>query len=113
MHEFDMTKSMLDLVLQQTEEAGAREVETINLVIGEMTGIVDENVRFYFNQLSRGTIAEGASLSFKVVPITARCSGCDKSFPLEESNWICPYCGNKDVKIISHEELIIESIEVN
>ena len=113
MHEFSITKSMLGLVLQQAEKAGAREVEKINLVIGEMTGVVDENVKFYFNLLSKGTMAERASLSLKMVPMTVQCRGCDKSFPLEESGWTCPYCGNSGVKIISGQELIVESIDIN
>jgi len=113
MHELDITKRMLDLVLQQAEEAGARKVENINLVIGEMTGVVDENVRFYFHQLSKETIAEGASLSFKIAPVAVQCSSCDKSFPSEEPSQICPHCGNSGVKIKFNQELVVKSIDIN
>jgi len=112
MHELAITKSMLDLVLEQAERAGAKEVVKINLVIGEMTGVVEECVQFYFDFLGQGTIAEGAALSFKMVPVTARCQGCDKLFEIKEFDWACPYCQSNNMEIISGKELFVESIEV-
>ena len=112
MHELAITQSMLDLVLEQAKKAEAKEVERVNLVVGEMTGVVDECVQFYFTLLSKGTIAEGAALSFKMVPATARCRGCDKSFQPKEFDWACPHCGNHSVEIIAGRELFVESIEV-
>ncbi len=60
MHEFAITQSMLELVLEQAKEAGTKKVEKINLIIGEMSGYVEESVRFYFDFLSKGTIAAWA-----------------------------------------------------
>ncbi|GAH53158.1 unnamed protein product [marine sediment metagenome] len=40
MHELAITQNMLDLVLEKAGEAEAKEVKRINLVIGEMTGVV-------------------------------------------------------------------------
>ena len=112
MHELAITKSMLDLVLEQAEKAEAKEVEKINLVIGEMCGVVDDCVQFYFNFLSQGTIAEGATLSFTMVPTMARCRVCDKPFELKEFDWTCPYCQSDKIEIIAGKELFVESIEV-
>jgi len=112
MHELSITQSMLDLVLEQAEKAGAREVGRINLVIGEMTGIVEECVQFYFDFISRGTIAEGAALSFNRVASRARCRACNKLFELEEFEWACPHCGGAELEIVEGKELFVESIEV-
>ncbi len=112
MHELAITKNMLDLVLEQAEKAGAKGVGKINLVIGEMCGVVAECVEFYFNFLSRGTLAEGAALSFRMVPVTARCRDCRKSFELKEFDWTCPQCQGNSVEIIAGKELFLESIEV-
>jgi len=43
MHELAITQNMLDLVLEQAKKIGAERVGKINLVIGEMSGIVDGN----------------------------------------------------------------------
>ena len=112
MHELAITHSMLDLVLEQAEKVGAKEVGRINLVIGEMCGVVGDCVQFYFNFLSQGTIAEGAALSFKMVPTMARCRGCNKPFELKEFDWTCPYCHGNSMEIIAGQELFVESIEV-
>ena len=113
MHELAITKSMLDIVLNEAEKAGAKEVRIINLVNGEMTGFVEDSVQFYFDFLSKGTPAEGANLSFIVVSIKAQCRNCGKPFEPKESNWICPDCGSNGLDITSGKELFVESIEVD
>jgi hydrogenase nickel incorporation protein HypA/HybF len=112
MHELSITQSMLDLVLEQAKQAGAKEVGKINLVIGEMTGVVDRVVRFYFDFLSKGTAAEGAELAFRTVPTTARCHQCDREFELGEFDWTCPHCKGNNIEIVGGKELFVESIEV-
>lgn len=113
MHELAITQNMLDLVLEHAQKAGAREVSRINLVIGEMTGIVEECVQFHFKFLGKGTIAEKAALSFTTVPMKVRCRGCGKSFELEESDSACPDCQGNSLEIIAGKELFVESIEVD
>lgn len=112
MHELAITQSMLDLVLEQAERAEAKSVGKINLVIGEMTGVVGQCVQFYFDFLSRGTPAEKAALSFKVIPTTARCRSCGKDFKLGEFDWTCPHCQGNNIEIVGGKELFVESIEV-
>jgi hydrogenase nickel incorporation protein HypA/HybF len=112
MHELAITQSMLDLVLKQAEEARAEKVGKINLVLGEMTGVVGQCLQFYFDFLSKGTPAEGAALNFKVIPTTARCRDCDKEFELGEFDWTCPHCQSNNIEIIGGKELFVESIEV-
>jgi len=112
MHELAITQSMLDLVLGQAEKAGARRVGRINLVIGEMTGVVEDCVQFYFGFLSRGTIADGASLAFSVVSTKARCQNCGRLFEVKEFDWTCPHCRGNNMEIIAGKELFVESIEV-
>ncbi len=112
MHELAITQSMFDLIMEQAKEAGAKKVGKINLVIGEMTGGVGDCVQFYFDFISRGTLAEGAVLSFVMVPSKAQCRGCDKLFELKEFEWTCPYCGDNNLQIVAGQELFVESIEV-
>ena len=112
MHEFAITKSMLELVLEHAEKAGGKEVKKINLVIGEMSGVVNECVQFYFNFLSEDTIANGAALCFQTIPTTVRCRGCHRLFELKQFNWSCPDCGANSLEVVAGNELFVESIEV-
>ena len=112
MHELAVTQSMLDLVLSEAKRAGAAKVERINLVIGQMSGVVGESVEFYFRLLSEGTIADGAALCFTNTQTQARCRDCGTIFAVEESQWLCPGCRSVSLEITGGNELAVESIEV-
>jgi hydrogenase nickel incorporation protein HypA/HybF len=112
MHELSIAQNMVDLVIKQAEESGATRIGKINLVIGEMTGVADRCMQFYFDLLSKDTLAQGALLSFKMVPLKARCKDCGHTFEFEEDSSECPSCKQTKLEIISGNELFVESIEV-
>ena len=113
MHEFAITQSMLELVQEHAQQAGASRIGRINLVIGELSGFVAECMQFYFDDLSKGTMAESAELTFKSVPTTGRCRDCGREFQMEELDWMCPFCQGGNIQLIGGNELFVESIEVD
>jgi hydrogenase nickel incorporation protein HypA/HybF len=112
MHEMAITRNILDLVLDEAAKAGADKVVAVNLVLGEMTGIIDRYVQTNFDLISTNTPAEGAALSFRNVPKQAACLKCARVFSPGNICRACPECQSADFKIISGNELYIESIEV-
>jgi hydrogenase nickel incorporation protein HypA/HybF len=113
MHELAITQNILDIALEHAQKAGATQIATINLVIGEMTGVAEECVRFYIGVLSRGTAAEAAELAVRRVPITARCRNCAQNFEVRDFRWVCPRCQSTGSDVVGGKELFVESIEVN
>lgn len=111
-HELAVTQSVLDIALEKAKEAHATRVTGINLVIGEMSSVVDDCVQFYFDFLSQDSIASGATLSFERIPAKLRCRQCGHSFTPDEPPWSCPTCHQWDVEILAGQELYIDSIEV-
>ena len=93
MHELSITQEILNITLEKAKEAQATKIKEINLVIGEMSGIVDDCIQFYFDFLSKDSIASGASLSFKRIPMQVRCRQCQFSFSPDDLQWVCPQCG--------------------
>jgi len=112
MHEYSVTESLLALALEKAGEAGAGKITRINLVLGEMSGIVGECVELYFDLLSRDTIASGAELAFEKVPTRLRCHKCDNVYTPQNGSWACPACREIGLEIISGRECYMESIEV-
>ena len=112
MHEMAITRSMLDLVLEEAAKAEARKVTEINVVLGEMSGVVDRCVSFYFDYMSKDTPAEGATLNFRNVPQKARCLNCCNIFSPRDIFWSCDKCQSMELEIIAGNELNVESIEV-
>lgn len=112
MHEMAVTRSMLDIVLEEAKKANASKVTEISIVLGEMSTLVDHCIQFNFDYLSIGTAAEGAKLNFRNVPKQARCLDCGNVFQPDGILWTCDKCQSSSLKLISGDELYIESIEV-
>jgi hydrogenase nickel incorporation protein HypA/HybF len=112
MHEMAVTGNILDIVVAETAKAGAMRVTRITLVIGELSSFIDESVQLYFDLLSEGTPAAGATLDFKRIPATLRCQACGHSYPKQNAHFDCPRCGGAGVLTGAGKEFYIESIEV-
>lgn len=114
MHELPATQGILATALETAEEAGGGRIVAIDLVIGEMSSMVDDSVQFYFDVLSRDTAAAGAVLRFRREPGEARCLECGHTYgarpPLEPS---CPACRVGIVRVSGGQQFFIESIEVD
>jgi hydrogenase nickel incorporation protein HypA/HybF len=112
MHEMSVTMSLMDLVLEEAAKAGASKIVGVNIVLGEMTGIIDHYVQANFELLSQNTPAEGAALTFKNMPRQARCRRCTHVFQPTDLEWVCPKCQSLEIEITGGNELYVESIEV-
>jgi hydrogenase nickel incorporation protein HypA/HybF len=112
MHELSVTQSVLEIALRHAERAEAQRIIRLNLVIGELTSIVDDSVQFYWDIVSRGTIAEGAELHFERVPATLRCLNCGHVFPMNGRDYACPVCSGRRVVAAGGDDFRLESIEV-
>lgn len=112
MHEYSITESILSLAMEKAGAANAGRIKRINLVVGELSGIVPECVQFYFDAISKDTIAGGAELVFEVRPTKVRCHKCQAVFTPKDSDWSCPDCREMAIEIVSGRECYMESIEV-
>jgi hydrogenase nickel incorporation protein HypA/HybF len=113
MHELSITQSILDIALRYGNKANASLITDIYLVIGELSSIVDNSVQFYWDIISKGTLAEGANLHFKRIPARLQCLECNTIYSLERGELIaCPNCDSTQVKIVAGKEFQMESIEI-
>ena len=112
MHELPIAKSVLEIALRHAEEAGADRIVQLNLVIGELSSVMDESVQFYWDIISRDTIAEGAQLHFERAPGQLKCMACGHVFPLDRQDYTCPACGETQVVVIGGDQFHLESIEI-
>jgi len=113
MHELSVVESMTAVVLKHAERNGAKKVAKINLVLGTVSSVMEEPVRFYFEMLSKDTVAEGAELCFRRTPFVARCKSCGSEYEVEDFDFTCPECKGTEVEIVSGREFQVESIEIN
>jgi hydrogenase nickel incorporation protein HypA/HybF len=113
MHELAITESLLDITLKHAEAAGAKKVNALNIVIGQMSSVVDESVQFYWDFVAQDTPAAGARLNFERIPAKFHCHNCQAEFTLEDRpDFVCPHCDSGHVQVIGGDEFRLESIDV-
>lgn len=111
MHELSIASNLIDIVNQATEGRDVSRVTALRIVIGEMSTVVPDSLRFAFEVVSRGTIAEDARIDFEKKPLVGRCRDCGEEFQIKEYVFQCPGCRSPKVKIVSGREFLLESID--
>lgn len=112
MHEYAVTKGLLNIAIEEANKAGAKKITAIRLVIGDLSTIMDESVQMYYDIMSEGTIASGARLIFNRVPAEFQCKVCGLKFNKPKTGFDCPQCGNIGTPTGVGKEFYVESIEV-
>lgn len=112
MHELAVTESLLAIALRKAGEANASRITDMTLVIGDLASFVDDSIAFYWDIISAGTIAEGATLTFRRMPARLHCKECDTDYTPPRGELLCPNCGGAKVTIIGGEEFFLESIGI-
>ncbi|HEY8160682.1 MAG: hydrogenase maturation nickel metallochaperone HypA [Methylocystis sp.] len=113
MHEMALTESIVDIVCEEARKQGFGRVRIVRLKVGAMAAVEPEALRFCFDAISRGTVADGATLDIIRAPGEGRCLDCGKAVPLDERFADCPACGGRRVQMTSGDELRIEELEVD
>jgi len=115
MHELSVTESLLQVVLRHAGEGGAAKVVSVSVRIGELSDLVNEWMQRYFDYLSRGTIAEGATIRIERIPATFRCDACGDVFPADPRTREaihCPRCASDAMTLVTGRECYVQQIEV-
>jgi hydrogenase nickel incorporation protein HypA/HybF len=111
MHEQSIVENLLSIALDSAKNAKATKIHKINVVVGELSGAVDESMNFYFNFLRQNTIAAEAELVFTRKPAVLHCRKCKLDFTSENMDFRCPKCHQPSVDIIGGRDLYVESLE--
>jgi hydrogenase nickel incorporation protein HypA/HybF len=116
-----MTTQIVDSVLEEAKKQDAKKVTEVHLVIGKLTFLGIEQVRFSYNILVEDTIMKGSKLIIEENDGAIECSSCgykgaiqfgdDPAYHVPIPTLRCPKCG-KAAKIIEGNECTIRSIRM-
>jgi len=112
MHESAIVESMLAIVLRHARQANALRVTGVHLVLGEFSHETDEALQFYWDSVSVGTIAQGATLRFERAPLEMRCADCGHVFSPSKDAADCPVCLGRRVAPLRGDQVRVDSIDV-
>jgi len=112
MHEMSLCESICQIIEENARAQGFSRVKGVWLEIGELSGVEVEAMRFGFDAVSSGTLAEGARLEIIELPGTAWCMQCQKSVPAHRRFDACPECGGYQLQVTGGDEMRIKELEV-
>jgi hydrogenase nickel incorporation protein HypA/HybF len=112
MHELYATQAILARALEKAGEQNASRITGAFIAVGEMSTYTDDSVEFYWGEITKGTIAEGAQLHFRHIPAELQCMTCATKYRPKEGEIVCPSCGGSGARIWSGEEFYLEALDV-
>ena len=113
MHEMSICESILDVLKDQAREQEFDRVKRISLEIGPLSGVEIEALKFGFDVVTRGSLAESAALEIVETKAMAWCMPCGEAVAINERYDACPKCGSHQLQVTAGEELRIKELEVN
>ena len=112
MHEVSICESIMDIIRAEAAKERASKVNSVRLKIGELAGVVEDSMRFAFEVVTKGTVAEGARLVIDNVPLTAHCKSCNRTFHIVGYAFSCAHCESPEIEVVSGRELQVEDIDL-
>lgn len=112
MHEMSLTESVLQILQDNAKNKGFERVKRVRLEIGELAGVEIEAMRFCFDVVMKGTLADQARLEIIQIPGQAWCGSCGKSVQVSQRFEPCPVCGGFQLQITGGEQMLVKELEV-
>lgn len=78
MHELSLCQSAVEIIQRQAEQHDVKRVTAVWLEIGALSCVEESAVRFSFEIVCRGTVAQGCDLHIVYKPARAWCWDCSQ-----------------------------------
>ena len=112
MHELSLVLSIVDLVEEKAAQHNAREIESINLEIGELAGIDWSVLEFAWKSATSDTMLENAECIIDKVDGEAECLECGIKFHAGTLFAPCPECGHFLTEIRDGRQFRVKSFSI-
>lgn len=112
MHELSLCQGIIDTIENAARQQSFVRVRSVHLEIGALAGVDAEALRFGWDMVSLGTLAEQASLDIVSVPGSAWCCDCEGTVTIAQYYDPCPHCQGHKLQVSGGEQLKITELEV-
>ncbi len=112
MHEMSLAEGMREIVEDTARANSATAVTLVRLRIGRLAPVELEALRFCFDVVTKGGVADGARLEIEPVDGTAWCWDCSASVALGALGDPCPACGGHTLDVTGGTEMRVHEIEL-
>lgn len=112
MHELSLAESVMQIIQESATTQHFRRVTRITLEVGELAAVEADALRFCFDAVSNGTIAEGAALHITPISGLGRCNACGATMTMRERYGLCEQCGDPHLEIIAGDRMQVKELTV-
>lgn len=112
MHEMSLAEGVLQLVEDTARREKASRVKLVVLEIGRLSSVEPEAIKFCFEAVTHGSIAQGAALEIIAVAGAGWCMPCAETVAMSELYGACPQCGSHQVQATGGTEMRVKEIEI-
>lgn len=113
MHEMTLCANLMQMLEEQAAKHGFERVRAVHLEVGAFAGVEVEALRFSFDVVARGTLADNAILVVTQSGVEAWCLDCDAAVTTDRSLEACPRCGGGRLRLDGGTELRVRDLEVS
>lgn len=110
MHELSICSSIADIAARHS---AGRTVKVINVRVGQLRQIVPDTLVYCWGLVSADTSLDGSRIAIEAVPARIRCRACEHVTDVGDIPvFACAGCGGFEVEVVSGEEFLITSLEL-
>jgi hydrogenase nickel incorporation protein HypA/HybF len=112
MHEMSLAESVREIVDETARANGARRVAGVRLEIGRLAQVEIEAMRFAFDVVMRGSLAEQARLEIVEVDGSAWCMRCSEPVVIAQRGDACPKCDSYQLQVTGGDRMRVMDIDI-
>jgi hydrogenase nickel incorporation protein HypA/HybF len=112
MHELSICQSLISQVESIALEHHAKSVSLIVVGIGPLSGVEAQLLKNAYPIASAGSVVENTELVIEYRPIKVKCNKCGCESDALPNKLICKQCGDWQTSLLSRDELLLMSIEL-
>lgn len=112
MHEAVLAGNLFRIAKGALEGRKGVRVRRVNVLAGELAGVMPDALCFAFDALKPGTPFAQAEMVIRTQPVCLNCGDCGAEYRPDAFPWACPSCGRHAFRIVDGEDVILESLEL-
>lgn len=113
MHEVSLAEGIIEIVENAAKNAGAKSVSEVRVAVGELSNVEIEALRFAFESVKKGTVADKAELAVDRPEGRAWCMSCSREVPLHRFGDACPVCGGYQLTPTGGRDMRVIDLKAN
>lgn len=112
MHEISLLENVREILQEHANSQGFTQVKKITLEIGKLSCVEPDALRFGFDVVMQGTLAEGAELILSESPSKGICNACEQESNINNLYDPCEFCKHPFVTVTQGNDMQIKDLIV-